>query len=504
MVRNLIWALLVVGAGEPMPRANDPTEAVTVRSFRPDLQLERLVALFDGARVPHPAATLAAWKRATRDPKGLGKGPEAAIAMLNPGMVRELRSLDQSRIGFGFDGEGRIHWYAVLPKDDGTFAAVAPALVLTDGGGDAPFLGVEVDRLGPPGTMVAARVPGVTTLASSRSDLPSALRQATSKVPPRVEIESGWLVQVLPDRLLPTGSVARRRAVELVRAWGGTEAEAILGLEGQTLSLATTRRFHNADVPGVRPVVEPGWLEWIPGANVSAVFALTTDRSATSWDGLFARIDRVERADPARAGVAPARSRLNLLALAAGVRPEVDVWPHLVGLSGAVLADARGEVDGALLALHVDDPAAAERIETQVLPRLASRWIPGAKPEDRPEGIRRFGSISDRPLSVTRRGTTVLIGWGESSLSLALAAKAAPATSAAPTFAKARSGPQPQRLGAFWPRRIGGQVDVETPPILWWGWDDGLTSYDRARWEGLRGVVRRSLEQLPLDPPPDH
>src|SRR4051794_10543398 len=94
----LIAALALAG-GEP---------AVTIRVERPDEQLSRLLGLFEGARAPHPAATLAAWRHAGG--ARIGKAAEAAIAALNPEMVPELRNLDGAGVVLDFGPDGRLHW----------------------------------------------------------------------------------------------------------------------------------------------------------------------------------------------------------------------------------------------------------------------------------------------------------------------------------------------------------------------------------------------------------
>ena len=61
---------------------------VVFRLIHPDRQAAAIIQLFEGCRAPHPAAALAAWKRATRDPNQLGKPLEAVISFFNPEMVR--------------------------------------------------------------------------------------------------------------------------------------------------------------------------------------------------------------------------------------------------------------------------------------------------------------------------------------------------------------------------------------------------------------------------------
>lgn len=504
MSRIAFRALLVLIGGAGLARGAEPSEAITIRWIKPDRQLERLLALFDGARAPSPAAALAAWKRATRDPKGLGKPLEAAIAALNPGMVRELRALDEARVGLGFDPEdGKIRWYAVAPQDDGALSALATALMLTDGGAEPPLEGVPIDRLGPPGSVVEARVPGVVTIAGSRADLPAAVRQAGVDVAVLPDVDSGWHVRLDPSHLAPSGPLSRRRAIEAIHALGIQSAEAITGLEGDSARLSVTCRFEAGPLPAA--VIEPAWLDWLPASGVVGAFAIAIDARPETWKSTFALADRVERVDPARAQVAPLRTRLNLIASAAYVRLEVDFWPKLRGISGCALADPEGALGGALIALHVSDEAAAERIATQVLPRLAAARIQdrGTGPAEGPKGVRRIARVSGRPLSVTRRGTTVLVGWGEGTLQAGLDAQEHPERSAAPSLRSAWGETPPRRAGAFWPGRLRGRLSPETPPIVWSGRDDGATTVDVVRWEGLREVVRGFLERLPLDLPPD-
>ena len=128
-------------------------------------------------------------------------------------------------------------------------------------------------------------------------------------------------------------------------------------------------------LPAQPPVaVDPVWLEWIPAADVMAVFSVALEPGEPFWDSAFAVADRVDRALPSRAALAPLRTRLNLLAAAAGTRPEIDLWPHLRGVTTGVMADP-------------DRPGAADRrrrcpscryrcqhqhLVIEVLPRLAS------------------------------------------------------------------------------------------------------------------------------------
>ena len=43
----------------------------------------------------------------------------------------------------------------------------------------------------------------------------------------------------------------------------------------------------------------------------------------------------------------------------------------------------------------------------------------------------------------------------------------------------------------------------DAPPAIWHGRTSGATSHDLARWPQLDAGVRRWLDALPLEPPPD-
>ncbi len=514
------WVLLLVGMG-PAPVAVPPSRpAVTIRVVRPDRQCERLIGLFRGARAAHPAAALASWRRTESGREGLGKSAEAAIALLNPAMEREYKTLRDAEIGIGFGpAEGEVRWRVRVPGDDGTFAAVATALALTGGGSEPPLDGVPVDRLGPPGAPLMARSREMLALAGTRAELRAALEKVPSGggVGPQGPdaIDSGWIVRLDPAALAMSGSPTRRRAADLLRATGFKAIEGFAGLEGDAVAfVVTTRRGEGpGPAPDVGPSLDPRWLDAMPVSMTAVAVALAIDPAPEAWASAFAAADRLERTDPTRAGVAPLRTRLNLLAAAAGVRPEVDLWPHLRGLSGCLLADRSGEVAGAMLALHTDDPAASLRLADAFVPRV-SRFLTRERVPDepRPDGVRHLGRVAGRPLALARRGATVLIAWGETALPACLDAWEHPERSASEVIRSGWGPTPPQRAGAFWPGRVRGLAPAgtpgalalaEMPPVLWSGRTSGAVTRDNVRWDDLSGLVRRFLEHLPLNPPPD-
>ena len=195
-----IWlaaSIVVVFSGWGVARGADAPSglgdgiALSVRLVRPDEQGERLIGLCRGSRAANPAAALAAWKQATGGRGTLGKPLEAAVAMLNPAMIREFRGLDGAEFLLGRDPDaGGARWRAAVPRDDGSFAALATALALTDGGVEVPLGAAQVFRVGPPGSALASVREGRLALGSTREELrlvvdrPRSTRAARTGIPP--------------------------------------------------------------------------------------------------------------------------------------------------------------------------------------------------------------------------------------------------------------------------------------------------------------------------------
>jgi hypothetical protein len=135
-----------------------------------------VLKLFEGSRAQHPAAALAAWKKATHQSGQLGKPLEALIAFFNPEMSHEWRVLHAAELCVNWDGaDGRPRWHATVPKDDGTVAAAVTALRMTDGSTE-PAIVIEgseigVERLGRPGAFLAAQVGDTVMFGSTRDEL---------------------------------------------------------------------------------------------------------------------------------------------------------------------------------------------------------------------------------------------------------------------------------------------------------------------------------------------
>ena len=227
------------------------------------------------------------------------------------------------------------------------------------------------------------------------------------------------------------------------------------------------------------------------------MISMAIDPQPGSWDWAFAVADRVERADPARAGLAPLRSRLNLLLAAAGIKLEADLHPHLRGLSACLIGapDRPGRVTGGLIVLHLDDPSVADRLARGASPRLGA--ILG-------------GNAAARAVTIRSRSRDVRIGWGDGAAA-ANADRPEPGRSlAAVCGGWAEDGRQPPaRVGACWPSRLwrpGGMSELppsalrvlaDDPPVVWWGWSEPGVEHDLFQWRGLRERVRRFLDALP-------
>jgi hypothetical protein len=316
----------------------------------------------------------------------------------------------------------------------------------------------------------------------------------------------------------PGGSLLLRRAIELMRGLGCRCIEGRAGLQGGLAELETRSLMVPLRVIGPavmkRRRIEVEWLRWMPASRTAALVCFATGEGAAYWDAGFALADRVDRADPTRAQLAPLRTRVNLLATAAGVRLEADLWPHLRGVTAGLLANPNepGELAGACLALHMDQEAAAKQLVGDVLPRLVAlrNGLKASTPVATEP--RSLGKLNGRPLAAASRGRTVIIAWGDGILSASLHCQEHPDQSLLP-YVEPGLKNAPDRLGAFWPGRLRLPIeglDGSTPlerslaqgsPILWTGWSEGELARDRVTWPELRPTIHRFLSRIPLEQP---
>jgi hypothetical protein len=531
----LLWLATASGlAAEETPNPG-PTEPLVLRLVHPDRQTAAILWLFEGTAAPHPAAALAAWKRASREPGRLGKPAEAVISFFNPEMIREWQSFHDARLqlGFGPGGKG-VRWRMTVPHDEGLLSALITTMRLSGERRSLPLNTGEtaVEPLGP-GDAVAIRAESGVILASSRVELDRALQAGANA--DRSDwldaLDSGLAFRLVPRRLVtPVAStVPVRRLIELVRGLGCERIEGRLALVDDRLGVELSSVLDAASV--TRPAeqcsaIDEAWLTWIPEGLAAAAVSIATGPAPADWDRLFALADRVDRADPSRAQLAPLRVRINLLAAASGARLEADLWPHLRGLTCGVLVDpARPGMPGTLLlCLHLDREVSARRILDETLPRLAALGegrrptTPGPGPPApamEPFRPRRLGRLAGRPLEALARGSTVVIGWGEGALATSLQAADRPETSVRRWLLSGHpqpGRPRPDRVGLLWPGRLSlpmAGMDGSTPvarvlaegsPIIWSGWSAGEHAHDRVQWGELRELIVRLLATIPLEP----
>ena len=545
---TLGFVALVSRLNADEPPRREASAGIVVSFVHPERQAAAVLRLFEGSRAAHPAAALVAWKQATRHPQQLGKRLEAVISFFNPDMVREWAVLHEARLELDLDATTAAPRFRMfVPRDDGTLTAIVTALRLSGGSSEPPLESgkIAVERLGGPGSAVATLMaPEVAdqnrfglVVASSRAELAGPARApADARFPPPSEsIDSGLVFHAEPERVSApvTASVTLRRVIQLVHALGCRAIDGHFGLIEDRLEMEATSRLepvHPLRQAGLGDcVIETRWLRYIPAEEALALISIASGRGPAYWEGVFTLADRVDRADPARANLAPLRSRVNLLATAAGASLEGDLWPHLKGVTASVLAALGdpGRPGRGVVILHMDTEAAARQLFLQTLPRLTRigtrfRADEGPKhlPGDAPSAaLDSSGSVSlgrpgGRPLETALRGQDVVIGWGDQALATALRSAQTPDRSVLPILTEIIAGPNrqsPARLGAFWPGRmrlpltgLDGPTPLarsfaEGPPLVWAGWNLGTGALDRVHWPGLSGLVRRFLARIPLD-----
>jgi hypothetical protein len=285
-------------------------------------------------------------------------------------------------------------------------------------------------------------------------------------------------------------------------------------------------------IPLAASVVDREWLALIPVAHLIGFVSLALDQSEEGRANLFALADQVDRTDPARARVAATRTRLNLLASAFGLRPEVDLWPHWKGITVAVSADARdlGALSGGWLILHFDQPEVAARLLSDVAPRIASTVLKGQarSPAARLDVAKkretsrndaahpmRLGVFSGLPVHGWTVEGNLVFACGDLALeaSRKLLKKRELSVAGVCEDWRGAGKPAPARVGAVWPGRLwipprawltnpATIVLVDLPPIAWWGWNEPGATTDLLRWTGLRAAAKRFVHALALGEAP--
>ena len=474
-----VLALLLIAAP-----AEDPRPALSIRLVHPDRQLERLLGLFDGTRAPHPAAALSAWRRATGS--SLGKSAEALIAAFNPGMVSELRGLHDAEFRLRL---GPARWSATVPHDDGSLAAIATALALTDGERLELIGDAAVDRLGLPGAPLMAadgrEVVIATDVEALREGLADREQGAGST------IDSGVIARLDPEALEAGGPLARRRIAAALRGAGCTQAKATGRLQDSSYAVTIVGTY---DPPVPDGPASPSGLARRgprrPGDRRSGLGPRA--RSGHAGPSVRGRRSgREGRSRPIQGGAAPG-----------------PVEPARAGRRRPSRDRPLAETPRNHRASHSPRTAAGCRAACWPCTRSTSR-PPIASPRRRsPASLAHCGSTSPEAAHWTSPGTgRPYWSAGVKGASRPASRAEVPDRSAGPTLRAAWASETPSRSGILWPGRLPGiptewaRSLMASSPVVWWGVDAGEIARDELRWPGLDMAVRRFLERLPLAPP---
>lgn len=500
--------LLLAGAATLALAPDDPPipPAVEFRLEEPGRALEQILALFKGSRAADPASALANWKRATKGNMSLGKGTEGAIAALNPLMVRELATLNGAELVIDFAGkDGATLWSFAVPKDDGTFAAFASAMALTDGAAESPIGEMSVDRLGKVGSPLMGRSGETVLIGGSREALSrgrEVLKRPRSRRPGTPGSAS---VSVHGQGLARSSRLDARRVGGAILGFGIEEiAFRIVLADNGMMSVCETPRDKGDPVV----TLDPLWLADVPEA-CSLAFSIAIDARPAMWDRVFAAVDAVEKADARNGQRAPTRARVGLAARLAGIDLERDLWPNLRGVTAFLIGTIQ-EPEGFAVGLHVSDDAAARTLRDRMLPQLAK-----ALRLDRPtgplprNGARALANVGGRIVWVsTDAPRTVWIGWGDEAVPTSIRPNRPARLQGQAGVAKARATArlrETSRRGWFYPSRLGllplgspfGDAVESVGAIEWEGEDGGAYSTDRFVWAHLDRGVRHFLDEIP-------
>ncbi|MDX2037903.1 MAG: hypothetical protein SFX72_14730 [Isosphaeraceae bacterium] len=494
---SLIPICLVLSTQARPDLETSPGVRIEVRVSRPEAQLAGFLSWFEGTGSRDLASAYAAWKRKHPEARPT-KALEAAFAAANAEMVGELAALDRSTFVFEQDRAGRSRWHAALPADDGSLEAVGIAFALTDGMRvESPANSPPVDRLGPEGAPFLSRGDdrrGVV-IADSIEGLETARRLLAG--PPAAHepgaFPSGAIfASIRADRAPEAGPVPWRQVIEALAAGGCARLDLAAAIAGDGLEIDLEAHF-GAEPAAAPAVLDPSVLAPFAADELDLAFAAALETSPAALDRVFAWIDRIEKADPARAGVAPARVRLAFLAAGARLRPEADLIRRLRAVSIYLLKTKEAGPRSMLVGLHCVDDLAARTLIQETLPR-ASRALGAGEPSVE-QGALRWGDTG--PLARFRAeaiGSTVWVGRprdGDDAPHLY------PAQPADPERRWTRGLIEPngrvQRVGFARSTLLSPELP-DSGIATWVGRFEGSTSRDRIRWTGGRSAVRALLD----------
>lgn len=478
------WSIIVPFRATAGLEAPAPT--VEFRLIHPDRQWLSLLELVRGSGFRDPAEALVRWKQS--DPaRSLGKPVEALIASLNPATAGSLRVLDGARGTVEPGRSGPPAWHVILHDESGIAADLLTALALTDGPPTGPIAdraSGDVDRIGGPGSPLFAREGARLVVASDLPMLRRGLGTPGADAPPFLPDRCGGLAgRIDLERWVTSSSITERRVLAGLLGFGIPRTDIHIGLEGDALRAEFRTPVREA------ALVDRRWLDAVPeGSHVVASLGLAPDPGA--WGRRFLAADRVEKADPAAAGLAPLRVRLAFLARAAGVRLDRDVLPHIRGITLALDLGVAGRVERLRIVLHAPDDRIAVELSALAGALLADRV--------------RLPDLAGP--AVSARGPDVRIDWGDFS--------DRPAPSGASAFRRRLDAAwpidPPSRLGWMRPEALArfaawdrlDDLIAASEPILWRGSSGVEGSVDRIEWAGLDRLARAIAARAGPPAPP--
>ena len=229
-----------------------------------------------------------------------------------------------------------------------------------------------------------------------------------------------------------------------------------LGLYGDQARLEFNSEFDRsapvAAGSGERLAIDPEWLKWIPAGQAVAVASLATGRDSRYWDGAFALADRVDRADPARANLAPLRTGSICWRRPLGpdsrrtsgpisVASQWPGWPSLVNSTGqdAQWWCCRWMIQGPP-STYLQTLCHAWRPSGEAGNSIRGRHNRGSRmvfwSQARIPGDPMRGASNGRPIEAAVVGRTLLIGWGDQALETMLSTAEHPELSVKPLFGR--------------------------------------------------------------------
>ena len=488
--------------------AND-SFTIRVQFVHPEQQLREVLNLFEGTKAKHPAALLAAWRRATHNPDVLDKVTQAAIASLNPDMLREW-SLLHHALGFW---DSPQHWCAAIPNDDGTFAAFATALALTDGAEEAPLAPIQarVDRLGKQGAPLLAQHQNQVVVASSRAELLTGFRQlATPRAAPAENpAASGVHLQIKPGRLRPDSAPWLERLTKTLSALEIDAAELQASIQNGRVQLVIDSPTQiEADHP-----IDPAWLAIIPN-NAAGAFSLSRDSRGQLLTALRKVFESLAR-NPENPPPSPLKPCLESILIKDGqILWDSARWDALRGSTGFVVTNHQAEFTAGALVLHMADPQAASDFAPRIA-RVARQFIAG-KPQNGPIPTPRdtpldLGEFDSRPVRMFAKDAHILISWGDLDSRQLAARLTSPPDDWRNALPSTALEPGAQSLFLAWPGRLPipglprdgilARALAESPPVVARGGVQQGHWSERITWDGARGFVQKLTEILPQQPP---